>query len=154
VRSEVSQDGRIHLDTRFILESDPAPQGGTFLEQGNAAETTLCHPVTEALSRAGDKWTIQIVMQLEGGPKRFSELRRNVGGISQKMLASTLRGLERDGFVARTVYPTKPPSVEYTLTDLGQEMVVPVRALGQWVIDNLHRIELARSDFGSKGRTD
>jgi len=103
--------------------------------------------VTEALSRAGDKWTIQIVMQLEGGPKRFSELRSIVGGISQKMLASTLRGLERDGFVFRAVYPTKPPSVEYSLTDLGREMVVPVRALGQWVIDNLHRIEHARSGF-------
>lgn len=124
------------------------------MEQGNAAETTLCNPVAEALSRAGDKWTIQIVMQLEGGPKRFSELRRNVGGISQKMLASTLRGLERDGFVTRTVYPTKPPSVDYKLTDLGQEMVVPVRALGQWVIDNLHRIELARRDFGSERSTD
>lgn len=119
------------------------------MEQGNATETTAtaCHPVTEALARAGDKWTIQIVMQLENGPQRFSELRRNVGGISQKMLALTLRGLERDGFVSRTVYPTKPPSVDYSLTDLGREMVVPVRALGVWVIDNLHRIELARRNF-------
>lgn len=125
------------------------------MEQGNAAETTTpCNPVTEALSRAGDKWTIQIVMELEGGPRRFSELRRSVGGISQKMLASTLRGLERDGFVTRKVYPTKPPSVDYTLTDLGQEMVVPVRALGQWVIDNLHRIELARRDYDDGRDTD
>jgi DNA-binding HxlR family transcriptional regulator len=117
------------------------------LEQGNVTETTDCYPVTEALARAGDKWTIQIVMQLENESKRFSMLRRNVVGISQKMLALTLRGLERDGFVSRTVHPTKPPSVDYSLTDLGREMVVPVRALGEWVINNLHRIELARSNF-------
>jgi DNA-binding HxlR family transcriptional regulator len=113
-------------------------------------ETTACYPVTEALARAGDKWTIQIVMQLEDGPKRFSELRRSVEGISQKMLTQTLRGLERDGFVTRTVYPTKPQSVDYALTDLGLEMVVPIRALGRWVIDNLPRIELARSRFDAQ----
>lgn len=110
-------------------------------------ETTACRPVTEALARAGDKWTIQIVMHLEEGPRRFSELRRGVGGISQKMLALTLRGLERDGFLSRTVYPTKPPSVDYALTNLGREMVVPVRALGVWVIDNLPRIEVARRKY-------
>jgi len=117
------------------------------LEQGNSAETGDCRPVTEALARAGDKWTILIVMQLETGPKRFSALRRAIPEISQKMLALTLRGLERDGFVLRTVHHTKPPSVEYALTDLGREMVVPVRALGAWVIGNLHRIESARCDF-------
>jgi DNA-binding HxlR family transcriptional regulator len=122
-------------------------QGGTFLERGNIAETADCRPVTEAPARAGDKWTILIVMQLETGPKRFSALRRTVEGISQKMLALTLRGLERDGFVLRTVYHTKPPSVEYALSDLGCEMVVPVRALGGWVIDNLHRIESARRNY-------
>jgi DNA-binding HxlR family transcriptional regulator len=110
-------------------------------------ETSGCSPVTEALARIGDKWTIQIVMELESGPKRFSELRRAVGGISQKMLTLTLRGLERDGLVTRTVYPTKPPSVEYALTDLGAEMVVPVRALGVWVIQNLPRIAIARRRF-------
>lgn len=122
------------------------------MEQGTITETTDCRPVTEALSRAGDKWTILIVMQLETGPKRFSALRRGIAEISQKMLALTLRGLERDGFVLRTVHPTKPPSVEYILTALGQEMIVPVRALGAWVIDNLHRIESARRDFDSMGK--
>lgn len=121
-------------------------QGGTFLEQANPGDTT-CRPVAEALSRAGDKWTILIVMQLETGPKRFSVLKRSVAGISQKMLALTLRGLERDGFVRRTVYATKPPSVEYALTDLGREMLAPVKALGAWVIENLYRIEDARRDF-------
>jgi DNA-binding HxlR family transcriptional regulator len=103
--------------------------------------------VTEALARIGDKWTIQTVMELETAPKRFSELRRAVGGISQKMLTLTLRALERDGLVTRTVYPTKPPSVEYALTDLGAELVVPVRALGGCVIENLPRIASARQRF-------
>lgn len=116
------------------------------MEQANPDETP-CRPVAEALSRVGDKWTILIVMQLEEGPQRFSVLRRSIDGISQKMLALTLRGLERDGFVRRTVYATKPPSVEYALTELGGEMLVPVKALGAWVIEHLHRIEDARSDF-------
>jgi DNA-binding HxlR family transcriptional regulator len=120
------------------------------LIQGNMMETAACNPVTEALARIGDKWTIQIVMELEAAPKRFSALRRAVGGISQKMLTLTLRGLERDGLVTRTVYPTKHPSVEYALTDLGAEMVVPVRALGGWVISNLPRIASARQRFDAE----
>ena len=115
--------------------------------QGDIGETSICNPVTEALARIGDKWTIQIVMELEAAPKRFSELRRAVQAISQKMLALTLRALERDGLVTRTVYPTKPPSVEYALTDLGAELVVPVRALGGWVIENLPRIASARQRY-------
>jgi DNA-binding HxlR family transcriptional regulator len=122
-------------------------QGGTFLEQRHLIETEDCHRVTDALARIGDKWSFLIVMQLDAETRRFSGLRRAIGGISQKMLALTLRGLERDGFMTRTVHPTKPPSVEYALTDLGQEMVVPVKALGAWVLDNLHRIESARRRF-------
>ncbi|MCD9124983.1 helix-turn-helix transcriptional regulator [Luteimonas sp. C4P040a] len=88
-------------------------------------------------------------MELAAAPKRFSEVRRALDGISQKMLTATLRGLERDGFVTRTVYPTKPPSVEYALTALGQEMVVPVRALGTWLVANVERVETARRLFDS-----
>ena len=117
------------------------------MQQANTADTADCRPLSEALAKIGDKWTILIAMQLETGPKRFSALQRSVAGISQRMLALTLRGLERDGLVWRTVYPTKPPSVEYGLTDLGSEMVVPVRTLGTWVTDNLHRIEEARRAF-------
>lgn len=133
-----------------VLESIGTRQGGTFLERGNPAETTDCRLLNAALARIGDKWTILIVMQLETGPKRFSVLRRAIPGISQKMLAQTLRGLERDGFVTRTVYATKPPSVDYALADLGREMMLPVHALGAWVIENLHRIETARSSFDSQ----
>lgn len=110
-------------------------------------ETTDCLGVPGALGRIGDKWSVLIVIQLEGRPRRFSELRRATTGISQKMLALTLRNLERDGFITRTVLPTKPPGVEYALTDLGSELVVPVKALGAWVRDNLYRIEQARSRF-------
>jgi DNA-binding HxlR family transcriptional regulator len=117
------------------------------VELGNLSETADCLRATDALSRVGDKWSVLIFMQLETGPRRFSELRRLIAGISAKMLASTLRGLEREGFVSRTVFPTNPPSVEYALTDLGREMAEPVRAVGMWVLDNLGRIEEARRRF-------
>lgn len=117
------------------------------MERGYFSETYECRCISEALSRVGDKWTIMVVMELAEQPKRFSEVRRAISGISQKMLAATLRGLERDGFVTRTVYPTKPPSVEYALTDLGQELLLPVKALGIWVINNVQRIEGARERF-------
>lgn len=120
------------------------------LEPGYVNETTPCPRLTCALARVGDKWSIQIVMQLEAGPVRFNTLKRATVGISQKMLAATLRALERDGFVSRTVYATKPPSVEYALTELGLEMVAPVRALGMWVAANLDRIERAQARFDKR----
>lgn len=120
------------------------------MKQGHIHETENLHCVTGALARVGDKWSVLIVMQLDAEAKRFSALRRAIPGISQKMLTLTLRGLERDGFVTRTVYPTKPPSVEYALTDLGREMVVPVSALGVWVLENIHRIESARCRFDAE----
>jgi DNA-binding HxlR family transcriptional regulator len=121
------------------------------VQLGNLSETADCHRATEVLARVGDKWSVLIFMQLELKAQRFSELRRLISGISPKMLAMTLRGLEREGFVSRTVYPTKPPSVEYALTELGTEMAVPVRALGTWVLDNLVRIETARDRFDADG---
>ena len=120
------------------------------MERANRPDTTDCRPLSEALAKIGDKWTILIAMELETGPKRFSMLHRSVTGISQRMLALTLRRLERDGLVERTVYPTKPPSVEYALSDLGREMAVPVKALGTWVTENLSRIERARSRFDAE----
>lgn len=78
---------------------------------------------------------------------RFGELRRAVGTISQKMLTSTLRNLERDGFVRRTIHPVIPPKVEYELTDLGHELLCPVKALGQWAIQNASRVEESRARF-------
>lgn len=113
----------------------------------NLRETEPCRRVSQILSRIGDKWSVLVVMLLGDGPRRFNELRREIGGVSQKMLSSTLRGLERDGFVTRTVQPTVPPRVDYALTDLGRELLRPVGALGEWAIDNAARIEEARRRF-------
>ena len=106
-----------------------------------------CRAVSEVLSRVGDKWTVLVVQYLGSGPMRFSELKRTIGGISQKMLTATLRGLERDGFVTRTVFPTIPPRVDYQLTELGQELLTPVTALGAWARENIVRIREARQRF-------
>ena len=106
-----------------------------------------CRAVSEILQRVGDKWTVLVVGKLGDGRLRFSELRSAVGGISQKMLTTTLRGLERDGFVTRTIYPTIPPKVEYELTNLGCELLVPVQALGDWARENTGRVNAARARF-------
>ncbi|MHB2264164.1 winged helix-turn-helix transcriptional regulator [Aliihoeflea sp. PC F10.4] len=113
----------------------------------NLHDTETCRATGEILARIGDKWTILVVEMLGDGPHRFNELRRMIGSISQKMLTTTLRGLERDGFVTRTVYPSIPPRVEYELTDLGRELLVPVRALGMWARENGERITKARREF-------
>ena len=106
-----------------------------------------CRAVSEILQRVGDKWTVLVVGKLGRGPMRFNELRTAVGGISQKMLTTTLRGLERDGFVTRTVFPTIPPRVDYELTELGRELLVPVNALGDWARNNKARVDEARRKF-------
>lgn len=108
---------------------------------------TDCRTVTEILSRVGDKWSVQVVVQMGEGPKRFNELRRSVTGISQRMLTLTLRGLERDGLVTRTVYPTIPPRVDYQLTGLGCSLLKTVRGLGEWAIQNRDEILAARRRF-------
>lgn len=98
----------------------------------------------------GDKWSVLIVMLLGGGPRRFNEIKRMVGGISQRMLTLTLRGLERDGLVRRTVFPTIPPRVDYALTDLGRSLCVPVEALGLWARVHEVEIEAARRRFDGR----
>ena len=108
---------------------------------------TDCRPVAEILSRIGDKWSVMLVMELRRGTQRFSELRRTLHGISQKMLTTSLRGLERDGFITRTIYPTVPPKVEYELTALGRELAIPVQALGEWAMQNRARVLAARERF-------
>jgi DNA-binding HxlR family transcriptional regulator len=99
------------------------------------------------LQLIGDKWSVLIVMQMHDGPKRFSELRRAIPKISQRMLTLTLRGLERDGLVLRTVTPSVPPRVDYELTKLGRSLQKPVSELGQWAVDNHAAIVRARTAF-------
>ncbi|MCX8568586.1 winged helix-turn-helix transcriptional regulator [Aminobacter sp. MET-1] len=109
--------------------------------------TEDCRAVSDILQRVGDKWTVLVVGKLGDGPMRFNELRHAIGGISQKMLTTTLRGLERDGFITRTVFPMIPPRVDYELTDLGRELLVPVFALGEWARLNQRRVAEARTKF-------
>ena len=106
-----------------------------------------CRAVSEVLARVGDKWTVLVVTTLGDGPKRFNELRRALGSISQRMLTLTLRGLERDGLVTRTVFPTIPPRVDYELTKLGHSLLAPVSSLGLWARQNRSAIQDARRRF-------
>jgi DNA-binding HxlR family transcriptional regulator len=113
-----------------------------------------CRGVASVLARVGDKWSVLVIMLLGNGPRRFNELKRMIGGISQRMLTLTLRGLERDGLVTRTVFPTIPPRVDYELTDLGRGLALPVQALGQWAFEHLPEIERARTDFDARSERD
>ena len=122
-------------------------QGGTSLLPGNLHEPEDCRAVSEVLSRIGDKWTVLVVSTLGDGPKRFNELRKALGSISQRMLTLTLRALERDGLVTRTVFPTIPPRVDYELTKLGRSLLEPVSALGLWARKNRPIIQEARRRF-------
>jgi len=106
-----------------------------------------CQGVSPVLSRVGDKWSVLIVVLLGGEPRRFNELKRLTGGITQRMLTRTLRGLERDGLVTRTVFPTIPPSVQYALTPLGRSLSKSVRALGVWAQANHAKIAEARENY-------
>jgi DNA-binding HxlR family transcriptional regulator len=106
-----------------------------------------CRAVSEVLARVGDKWTVLVVTVLGDGPKRFNELRRALGSISQRMLTLTLRALERDGLVTRTIFLTIPPHVEYELTKLGHPLLAPVSALGLWARQNRAAIQEARRRF-------
>ncbi|MFL6805693.1 MAG: winged helix-turn-helix transcriptional regulator [Xanthobacteraceae bacterium] len=122
-------------------------QEGTPVIPGNLHVAEDCRAVSEVLARVGDKWTVLVVSLLGDGPKRFNEIRRGLGSISQRMLTLTLRGLERDGLVTRTVYPTIPPRVDYELTKLGHSLLRPVSGLGLWARQNRSAIEAARRRF-------
>ncbi len=104
-------------------------------------------PVRSVLDKIGDKWSLLLVMTLSGGPLRFNELKRRVPDISQKMLTQTLRELQRDGMVARQVFPTVPPAVEYRLTAMGQSVIVPFGALVSWANQNHEQIYASRAEF-------
>ena len=106
-----------------------------------------CRAVSEILNRVGDKWSVLIVATLADGSKRFNELRREIPSISQRMLTLTLRGLERDGLVSRTVTPTIPPRVDYELTRLGRSLQGPVMALADWAMANIDAVHASQSSF-------
>jgi len=109
-----------------------------------------CSAIREILDRIGDKWSLLVVGALAEGPRRFNDVRRNVEGISQRMLTLTLRLLERDGLVRRTVFDTVPPSVEYSLTPLGRTLIAPIRMLAEWARQQSGKIQVARMRFDAK----
>jgi DNA-binding HxlR family transcriptional regulator len=111
----------------------------------------VCREVGDILGTIGSKWSILVIRVLSDGPMRFSDLRRAVSAVTQKVLTATLRDLERDGFVARTVTPTKPPRVDYALTRLGRDLMEPVNTLAHWALDHRARVRAARAAFD--GRT-
>jgi DNA-binding HxlR family transcriptional regulator len=109
-----------------------------------------CRAVSSVLARVGDKWSVLIIVLLGDGPKRFNEIKRMVGGISQRMLTLTLRGLERDGLVTRTQFPTIPPRVDYELTQLGRSLWDAVEPLGAWAQGHVKHITMAQGAFDKK----
>jgi DNA-binding HxlR family transcriptional regulator len=104
-------------------------------------------PTRQIINRIGDRWSLLVLYALENGTLRFQELRRTVDGVSQKMLTQTLRALERDGLLSRTVYASVPPRVEYALTPLGRGLTERIALIREWAYDNIDHIERARRDF-------
>jgi DNA-binding HxlR family transcriptional regulator len=107
-------------------------------------------PTRQILDLIADKWTSLVIGLLEDGTKRFSDLQRGIGGISQKMLTQTLRSLERDGLVKREVYPEVPPRVEYTLTPLGQTLCAPIAAIRHWAETHIDEVNAAQSAYDAR----
>lgn len=135
------------LDThKDVPAPDPAEVDGT-RPLGLSLHSAGCRNVQPVLSRVGDKWSVLIVMILSQGPRRFNDLKRQIDGISQRMLTLTLRGLERDGLVSRTVEANVPPRVTYALTELGGSLREPVEALGAWAIAHIACIRAAQEIF-------
>lgn len=129
-------------------------QEGTVSKLGEQKDPATCEHLSRMLARICDKWTLLVIRTLGRGPRRFNALRRDVGEISQKMLTQTLKELEENGFVKRTVTPVTPPQVEYALTDLGKDFLRPVRTLAEWVAANSDRITEARSAYAELRESD
>ena len=138
-----SQEGTRMSPSHIELPVDmPAPDAGG------------CVATREILDRIGDKWSLYIVAMLANGPQRFNELKLSIEGISQRMLTLTLRGLERDGLITRTMFPTIPPRVDYELTDMGRTLLEPVMALVNWASENQVAIAEAHKRFDEEPEPD
>jgi len=119
-------------------------------EAPTAREPRSCLKITQVLSRVGDKWTVLVIIMLRERPYRFNELKRGIDGISQRMLTLTLRNMERDGLVTRTVTPSIPPRVDYELTEVGTSLAAPVKVLGEWAFRNLKHIATAQAAYDAR----
>ena len=136
-----------HTDVTVVEPSQPSQPLEPY-----AHESSDCRGVASILARVGDKWSVFVIMLLGDGPRRFNEIKRMVGGISQRMLTLTLRGLERDGLVTRTIFPTIPPRVDYELTKLGRSLQTAVVPLGSWAQSHIGDISKAQDKFDKKAK--
>jgi DNA-binding HxlR family transcriptional regulator len=135
------QEGSFSIPVESMNTASDAPDFGVILH------THSCRQVAQTLSLIGNKWTVLVIALLAGGPCRFNELRRSIGGITQRSLTLTLRELEREGLITRTVFPSVPARVEYELTELGLSLRDPISALAKWVSRNQPTLEAARKAF-------
>lgn len=128
----------------------------TYFMVRNYPEISVCNaecPSRQVLDLIADKWTAIVIYCLSKGTRRYSELQREIGGISQKMLTQTLRSLERDGIVSRMVYPVVPPMVEYSLTPLGETLIEPLCQLCKWAETHIPEVEAARDRYDRQQST-
>lgn len=137
------------------MQSETVPQDVLFEGLGHTGVTMPLTgeggcPIREVLDRIGDQWSLLVLAALEPGTLRFNVLLRRIGDVSKQMLSRTLRRLEEDGFVERTVYPEVPPRVEYSLTDLGRSFLMPMRALIRWADTNQPQVEAARAAYRAR----
>jgi DNA-binding HxlR family transcriptional regulator len=109
-------------------------------------------PTRVVLDRIGDRWTVLVVLSLESGPLRFTRLRAEVGGVAPKVLTQTLRGMERDGLLTRTVHPQVPPRVDYELTDLGRSLLRPIHVVTRWAEQHVTEVLDARGSYDRAAR--
>lgn len=133
------------LSTLHVTDLEEPP-----IKSDEAQTIGRCAVASSVLARIGDKWSVLVVMLLSDGPKRFNELKRLIGGVSQRMLTLTLRSLERDGLVTRTQFLTVPPRVDYELTPLGHSLRAPVMTLGAWALENHQTIARSRAAFDAR----
>lgn len=140
----------VRPDAQFGLRGENMVVRGMAKQNEHLSED--CRAVAHILSRVGDKWTILLLQHLGGKPLRFKELHRAVPGISQRMLTVTVRNLERDGLIIRTVYPTIPLRVEYELSPLGRSLKAAVDPIGHWVMQNRTDIEAAQMAFDAASK--
>ena len=134
-----------HTAGTIDLADARSPYEGSCRAHGNDGRA-----IRDILARIGDKWSLLVIATLHEGRLRFGELLGHIPGISQRMLTLTVRQLERDGVVTRTVYPEVPPRVEYELTDLGETLFVPARAIADWAVAHHDEIERARAEYDAR----
>ena len=137
-------------DKGQLNSNNAMPAAEALPSERNIEDLLTTRPAQKVIGYLSNKWNVLIIRRLSRRTMRYSELRRDIGDISQKMLTQTLRHLERVGLVERTVYPVVPPKVEYSLTELGWTLVEPINVLAEWAIENIDQVETAIESYDSQ----